>query len=72
MDDFEEELPSLRVEDENSTVDGLSRQVTFKRLVDCDAVDVGIVDEKLDLVAEQLGVVLGVQKLLAALRSVEL
>jgi len=58
VDDLEEELPRARVEDENGSVDGLGGQVTLERLVDGDAVDVGVVDEPDNLVREELAVVL--------------
>jgi hypothetical protein len=45
VDDLEEELSRARVEDEDGAVDGLGGQVAFEGLVDCDAVDVGVVDE---------------------------
>jgi hypothetical protein len=55
---LEEELAGARVEDEDSAVDGLGRQVALERLVDRDAVNVRVVDEPDNLVAEQLAVVL--------------
>ena len=44
VNDLEEELTGSRVEDEDGSVDGLGRQVSFERLVDRDSVDVGVVD----------------------------
>lgn len=44
VDDLEEELTGSRVEDEDGSVDGLGRQVSFERLVNRDSVDVGVVD----------------------------
>ena len=72
VDDLEEQLARPRVEDEDGAVDGLRRQVALERLVDRHAVDVGVVDEVLDLVAEELRVVLGVEELLVALGRVQL
>mmetsp|Transcript_14221 Transcript_14221/g.33094 ORF Transcript_14221/g.33094 Transcript_14221/m.33094 type:complete len:257 (+) Transcript_14221:1810-2580(+) len=72
VDDLEEQLPGTRVEDEDGAVDGLCRQVAFKRLVDRHAVHVGVVHEPNDLVREQLAVVLRRQVRLGRLRGVEL
>ena len=72
VDDLEEELPGAWVEDEDSPVDGLGRQVALERLVDGDAVHVGVVHEPDDLVAEELAVVLGREIWLGRLRGVQL
>jgi hypothetical protein len=72
VDDLQEELTRARVEDEDGAVDGLGGEVAFEGLVDGDAIDIGVVDEQLNLVAEQLVVVLAVQELLATLTGVEL
>mmetsp|Transcript_67280 Transcript_67280/g.140139 ORF Transcript_67280/g.140139 Transcript_67280/m.140139 type:complete len:747 (+) Transcript_67280:1153-3393(+) len=72
VDDLEEELARARVEDEDGAVDRLRRQVPLERLVDRDAVDVGVVDKPDDLVGEQLAVVLAAQVRLRRLRGVEL
>ena len=61
MDDLEEELAGTWVEDEDGSVDGLGGQVALECLVDGDPVDVGVVHEPDDLVAEQFSVVLGGQ-----------
>lgn len=58
MDDLQEELPGPGVEYEDGAVYRLGRQVSFERLVDGDAVHVGVVHEPDDLVGEQLSVVL--------------
>lgn len=72
VDDLEEELTGARVEDEDGAVDGLGGQIALERLVDGDAVDVGVVDEPDDLVAEELRVVLRVEVRLGRLGRVEL
>ena len=72
MNNLQEQLTSSRVEDENSTVNRLGSQVTFKGLVNGDTVDISVINEQLNLVAEQLRVVLRVEELLVALGSVEL
>ena len=72
MNDLQEQLACTRIEYKDGAIDGLSRQVTFERLVNGDSVDVGVVDEQLSLIAEQLGVVLRVQELLGTLRGVQL
>jgi len=59
VDDLEEELACARVENEDGAVDGLGGEVALVGLVDGDAVDVGVVHEPDDLVAEELAVVLG-------------
>lgn len=58
MDDLEEELPRPRVENEDSSVDGLRGKITLEGLVDGHAVNVAVVHEPDDLVREQLAVVL--------------
>ncbi len=72
MNDLQEELARPGVEDEDCSVDWLRCQVALESLVDGHAIDVGIIDEQLGLVAEQLRIVLGVQELLVALRCVQL
>ena len=72
MNDLEEKLSCSRVEDEDGTVDRLGGQVTLERLVNGDTINVGVVDEQLDLVAEQLRVILRVEEFLVALGSVQL
>ena len=58
MDDLQEELSSSGVEDEDGAVDGLRGEVTLECFVDGNSVDVGVVYEPDDLVAEQFSVVL--------------
>lgn len=58
MDDLQEELSRLRIEDENCSVDWFRGQVAFERLVDCDSVDVGVINEPNDLIREYLSIVL--------------
>ena len=72
MDNLQEQLTGTGVEDKDGTVDWLGRQVTFKGLVNGNTIDVGIIDEELSLVAEEFRVVLRVEELLVALRSVKL
>ena len=72
MDDFQEQLPSARVQDEDGPVDGLGGQVALERLVDSDPVDIGVVHKPDDLVAEQLPIVLAAQVGLSGLRGVQL
>lgn len=50
VDDLQKQVARLRVEDEDSTVDGLGCKVTFEGLVDGHAVNVSVVDEPDDLV----------------------
>jgi hypothetical protein len=45
VDDLEEKLACTRIEDEYCTVNWFSCEVSFKSLVNCDSVDVGIIDE---------------------------
>lgn len=45
MNNLQEELSSPRIEDEDSSIDGLGRQVTLECLVDGHAIDIGIVYE---------------------------
>ena len=45
VNDFQEELTCSWVEYEDRTVDGFRSQVTLKSLVDCDAVDVRVVNK---------------------------
>ena len=72
VDDLEEELTGARIEDEYGAVDGLRGQIALVGLVYGDAVDVGVVHEPDDLVAEQLAVVLARQVRLGRLGRVEL
>jgi len=72
MDDLEVQLATSWVEDEDGTIDGLSCQVTFIGLVDCDSVDVGIINEPDDLVTEELLIVLRVEIGLSRFRGIEL
>ena len=72
MDDLQEQLSRARIEDEDSSIDGLCSQITLERFVNRDAVDVSIIDEKLDLITEELAVILRVQEFLIAFRGVKL
>ena len=72
MDDLQEELTCARIEDENRAVDWLRRQISLECLMDCHSINVRIVDEQLDLVAEEFRIILGIEKFLIALRSVKL
>jgi hypothetical protein len=72
VNDLEEELPGSRVEDEDGAVDRLGRQVALEGLVDGDAIDVRVVHEPDDLVAEELSVVLGGEVGLRRLGGVQL
>ena len=72
VNDLQEQLTRARVEDEDSSIDGLGSQVTLEGLVDGDTVDVGVVDEPNDLVGEELGVVLGVEVGFGGFGGVEL
>jgi len=60
VDNLQEELARARIEDEYGTIDRLGRQVAFARLVNCDPVNVGVIDKPDHLVGEQLTVVLRV------------
>jgi hypothetical protein len=72
MNNFEEELASSRIEDEDSTIDWLRGQIALKGLMDRDTVDICVIDEELNLVAEQLRIILRIQEFLIALRSIQL
>ena len=72
VNDLQEQLSGPRVENEDGAVDWLGGQIAFKCLVDGDAIDVCIIDEQLDLIVEEFGIILRVQKFLVALRRVEL
>ena len=69
---LQEELSRSGIENENSTVDWLCRQIALERLVNSNAVDVGIVDKPNDLVGEELRIVLAVEVRLCWLRRVQL
>ena len=45
VNDLEEELPSSWIEDKDGTVDGLRREISLEGFVNCDTVDVRVVDE---------------------------
>ena len=60
MNDLQEQLSGTRIEDEDRTVDGLRGQITLERLVNGNTIHVGVVDEQLNLVAEELCVILRV------------
>mmetsp|Transcript_3144 Transcript_3144/g.9017 ORF Transcript_3144/g.9017 Transcript_3144/m.9017 type:complete len:409 (-) Transcript_3144:4863-6089(-) len=70
--DLEEQLPRAGIEHEDGPVDGLRREVPFKRLVDGHAVDVRVVDEPNNLIAKELAVVLRTEVGLRRLGAVEL
>lgn len=53
MNDLKEEFTSTRIENEDSTINRLSCQVTFLGLVDGDTIDIGIIDEPNGLVGEK-------------------
>eukprot|EP00967_Tisochrysis_lutea_P025529 scaffold29471_cov28-Tisochrysis_lutea.AAC.3 len=72
VDDFEEELARTRIEDENSAIDGLGGEVALERLVDGDAINVGVVHEPYDLVRKELAVVLRGEIRFRRLRRVQL
>lgn len=57
VDNFEEKLPGSWVEDEDGSVYGLGCQVTFKSFMDCDSVDIGVIDKPDCLVHEEISVV---------------
>lgn len=61
VNDLKEELTRAGVEDKDGSVDRLCRQVSFESLVNRDTVDVGVIDEPDNLVAEELRVVLRVE-----------
>ena len=72
MNDFKEELAGSGIKDEDCSINGLGSQIAFERFVDCNPIHVSVINEQLDLVAEQLRVVLRVQELLVTLGSVQL
>jgi len=72
VDDFQKQLTCSWVENEDGAVDGLGGEVSFVSLVDCDTVDVCVVDKPNDLVREELTVVLRIQIWLCGLRRVQL
>ena len=72
MNNFEEQLSRFGIENEDGTVDRLRSQVPFKCLVDCNSVNVGVVNEPDDLVRKDLRVVLRVEIWLCWLAGVEL
>ena len=53
-------------------VDRLCCQVTLECLVNRDTIDICIINEQLGLIAEQFGVILRIQELLRAFRSIQL
>jgi hypothetical protein len=57
VDDFQEQSSGPRVEDENGAVNRLCCQVTLESLVNCDSVNVCVVDEPNGLIREQLSIV---------------
>jgi len=58
---LQEELSRSRIENENGTIDRLCCQIALERLVNSNAIDVGIVDKPNDLVGEELRIVLAVE-----------
>ena len=72
VDDFEEELSCAGVENEDGSVDRFGRQVALERLVDRNAMHVGVVYKPNDLVREQLAVVLAGEVGLCGFRGVQL
>mmetsp|Transcript_15391 Transcript_15391/g.46046 ORF Transcript_15391/g.46046 Transcript_15391/m.46046 type:complete len:443 (-) Transcript_15391:2814-4142(-) len=61
MNDLEEQLSGARIEDENGTINWFGGQVSFKGLMNGDAIHIGIINEPNDLLAEELRVVLRVE-----------
>lgn len=72
MNNFEEQLSSSWVEDEDRPVDGLGGEVTFECLVDCNSVHVGVINEPDDLLREQFCVILCVEVGLSGFRGIQL
>ena len=58
MNNLEEQLPSSRIENENGTIDRFGGEIAFERLMDRNAVHIGVIDKPNDLVAEQFRVIL--------------
>ena len=52
VDDFQEELTSPGVEDEDGTIDWFGGQVALKGLVDRHTIHIGVIHKPDDLVAE--------------------
>jgi len=50
VNDFQEQLTSARIENENGPIDRLPRQISFESFVDGDTVDVGVVGEPNELI----------------------
>ena len=72
VDDFQKQLPRARIEANQGAVQGFGGQIALERLVNGDAVDVGVVDEPDDLVGEEFAVVLGGEVGLGGLGAVQL
>ncbi|KAH3688720.1 hypothetical protein WICPIJ_000320 [Wickerhamomyces pijperi] len=60
VDDLQEQLTILWIHDENTTIDWLGGQVAFNSSVDSHSVDIGVIDEQLGVVTEQLSIIGGV------------
>lgn len=52
MDNFEEELPSSWVENENGSIDWFSREIALESFVDSDSVNIGIIHKPNNLICE--------------------
>ena len=55
------QLPISRIENENGSVNRLSGQISFKGFMNCDSVNISIVDEPDNLVTKELLIILWVQ-----------
>ena len=60
VDDLQVKLTIFRVEDEDRTIYRLCGEISLIGLVNCDSIDVCVVDEPDNLIAEKLNVVRGV------------
>lgn len=72
VNNLEEQLTSSGIENEDCSIDWLCSQVTFKGLVNSNSVDVGIINEPYDLIAEELSIVLRVKVWFSRFTTVQL
>ena len=58
VDNFEEQLTSSRVENENGTIDRFGGEISLESFVNSDTIDIGIIDKPNDLIGEQFTIIL--------------
>mmetsp|Transcript_18308 Transcript_18308/g.41869 ORF Transcript_18308/g.41869 Transcript_18308/m.41869 type:complete len:304 (+) Transcript_18308:1557-2468(+) len=72
VNNFEKELASSGIENENGTIDGFRGEISLEGFMDGDTVHVGVVDKPDDLITEELSIILTTQVGFCGFTAVEL